>query len=174
MEDLRETAVFMVHAIKQFCFGFDTMNETADRHGDASPAKAFYLTAIYHYLAVFYLLDKGNRPLGGSFYEALRRHGLEHFLEPIREIMDTPLGRTTFGDTVRTFRNRMLVHTGYRDQDLDRIYRDVDMTDPRVQEGFRRLLIQAYHETRKLAFRVVEATGLPLEDFGIAVDSGPA
>ena len=67
MNNLEETTVFIIYSIKQFCFGFEAMSEISDHYRDGSPAKAFFLNAIYQYLAVFYLIDKGSNPIGGYF-----------------------------------------------------------------------------------------------------------
>ena len=58
MTDLQQTLVFLIHAIKQFCFGFEQLNDTADDIDDGSAAKAFYMASLYNYICVFYLLDK--------------------------------------------------------------------------------------------------------------------
>ncbi len=170
MPTLDETAVFLVHAIKQFCFGFEKMDELADDYADGSAGKAFFLSAIYQHLAVFFLIDRGSKPMGGAFYRALSAHGLEHLLQPVREVMDSPLGKTTFGEVVRVFRNKALVHPSYSDSDLDRIYRDVDMSQADLQRVWQELLVRAYAETKLLAVRVAEATGRSLRDFGIHED----
>ncbi len=167
MANLDETAVFLVHAVKQFCFGFETMNEVSDSVEAGSPLQAFYMNAIYHYVATFYLIDGEGKPMGGAFYPALKQHGLERLLDPVRQVLGTPLGETTFGEVVRVFRNKVLVHTQYGDADLRRIYAAADMEDPAVQARFRDGLFRVYIETKLLRVRVAEATGRPLADFGI-------
>jgi len=174
MDALLETATFMVHAIKQFAFGFETMNATADEYEDGSAAQAFFLTALYHYLVAFYLLDKNDRPMGGSFHRALAPHGLTHLLEPVQELMNTPLGGSTFGEVLRVFRNKVIVHSSYRDADLDRLYAKVDMSSPQVYSVFQDLIFKTYLATRQLAVDVVKATGASLEDFGIHVNQEAA
>ena len=164
---LEETAVFIVQAIKQFCFGFDLMNELSESFEDGSAGKAFYLTAIYQYLAIFYLIDRGSNPMGGMFYPALKGHNLEYLLDPIQQLLDSKLGNTTFGEVLRIYRNYAIVHTTYNISDLDRIYREVDMQSPDVQENWQNLLLQLFLETRTLGVRVAEASGVPLSDFGI-------
>ena len=89
--DLEEMAVFVVHAIQQFCFGFETMNNSSEEFADGGPAKAFFLNAIYHYLAEFYLLDKGTKEMGGALYDTLKRHGLEGLLDPMKKVLEEPL-----------------------------------------------------------------------------------
>lgn len=167
MANLEETAAFVVHAIKQFCFGFEKMAETSNSYADASPAKSFYLTAIYQHIAIFYLLDRGKKEMGGAFFHALVPHGLGPLLDAVREILATRLGQTTFGEIVRTFRNRVIVHPKFGDAGLDRIYDQVDMEEPEVQSLFQELLERTYIETRTLALRLAESTGRPPSDFGI-------
>jgi hypothetical protein len=168
MNDVTETLTFIVHAIKQFCFGFEKLDETADDYGDGSAAKAFYLTAIYHHLAAFYLLDKKPKhPMGGGFYKALKPYGLERCLDPVNAVLLSPLGSTTFGEVVRAFRNSAIVHPKYREADVGRVFRQVDMSDPQTVAEFQALLCEVYVQTKLLAINLIQATGLKLEDFGI-------
>jgi hypothetical protein len=167
-EQAKETVVFLVHSIKQFCFGFERLDEVARSCEPGSPAIAFYMSAIYQHIAVFYLLDKGQQDaMGGTFYKALKQIGHERLLEPARQVLDTPLGSTTFGELIRVFRNKAIVHTSYRDSDLDRLYKAVNMEDPQVASKFQETLLDVYHVTRLLAPDLIERTGFRLEDFGI-------
>jgi hypothetical protein len=163
-----ETVMFIIYAIKQFCFGFEKLDETADDYADGSVGKAFYMTAVYQYLSIFYLLDqRSNQPMGGTFYKALSPLGLESLLDPMKAILAEPLGQTTFGEVVRIFRNKGVVHPNYHDADLDRIYEAVDMEHPEVQKHFQQLLVWIYLETKSLAITLAKMTGHPLSDFGI-------
>ena len=72
MEPKVNTITKIVFAIKQFCYGFETMNEMSDKFGDGSPIISFYINSIYQYIAVFYLLNKENNPMGGTFYKLLK------------------------------------------------------------------------------------------------------
>lgn len=170
MNDLENTIVFLIHWIKQFCFGFDKMNEISNEYEDGSPAKAFYLNAIYHYIAIFYLLDKGpSDDMGGTFYKILKPYGFDDLLKPIQKIIQTSIGKTTFGEIIRVFRNKAIVHSNYRDADLDRIYAQVDMEDPNIAKQFRNLLIELYNQTISLAVSLINKIGLELEQFGIKI-----
>src|SRR5436190_24403601 len=85
MDQKLETVVFLLHAIKQFIFGFELLNSTADENEDGSAAKAFYLVAIYNYIAAFFLLDRTpNAPLGGTMPKALEPLNCVDLLDPIR------------------------------------------------------------------------------------------
>ncbi len=170
MNELTETLTFLIHAIKQFCFGFDKMNETADEYEDGSPARAFYMNAIYQYVAIFYLLDKGSTDfMGGAFYKALKPHGLEGLLKPIEGILQTPIGSTTFGEIVHVFRNKAIVHSNYGDADLGRIYSQANMEDPNIMKQFHELLWDLYIQTKSLAVSLIKSVGLQPEQFGFQV-----
>lgn len=162
-----ETVAFVVHAVKQFSFGFERLSAIADDYEDGSPAKAFYLSALYNYAAVFYLLDPKKRPMGGALYAALERHRLEHLLSSIQAVLSEPMGTTTFGEVLRIVRNKVAVHPTYRDADLDDLYRHVNMQDPANQTRFQQLLVALHVESRELAWRLVREAGLRPEDFGI-------
>jgi hypothetical protein len=170
MDPLTETMVFLVHAVKQFCFGFERLDDKSDEYEDGSAAKAFYLTSIYNYLAVFYLLDQGpNDALGGAIYKALKRHRLEDALAGIARILRTPIGTTNFGELVRVFRNKVVVHTSYSDADLDRLYEAADMHDSKIVSAYQSALVEVYAETKLLPLVLIPRVGLRLEDFGIHV-----
>jgi len=164
---LQETVTFIVHAIKQVSWGFERLNSIADSYEDGSAAKAFYLSAIYNYIAAFYLLDAKKGSMGGTFHEALKRHNLSHLLDPIVRLLREPMGRTTFGEVVRVVRNKAVVHTTYRDRDLDRLYSKVDMQKVANQARFQELLVEMDQQNRELALRLLETTGLPPNEFGM-------
>ena len=170
MDDLRQTLVFLIHSVKQFLFGFEILNETADEYDDGSAAKAYYMTSFYNYVAVFYLLDKKlGDAHGGAIYKALKPHGLDHHLTPIADILARPIGSTTFGEIVRVFRNKMIVHTTYSDSDLDRLYADANMQDPAIEQRFHQCLWDLYYETKLLPLNLIEDVGMSPADFGITV-----
>ena len=174
MKSVAETVAFVVHAVKQFCFGFERLSGIADDYADGSPAKAFYLSALYNYAAVFYLLDRKDKPMGGALYTALERHGFQHLLRPIQVLLSQPMGTTTFGEVLRVVRNKVAVHPTYRDADLDDLYRHVDMQDSANQTRFQQLLVTLHAETRELAWQLVKEAGLSPEDFGIRERTRPS
>ena len=172
MANIDETAVFIIHAIKQFCFGFEMMDNLADKYVNGSAGKAFFMSSIYQQLSIFYLIDKKNNPMGGAFFSELKNHGLEHLLDPIKDLFDTHLGNITFGEVVRIFRNKAIVHPSYRDSDLNRIYSQLDMTKPEIQIRWQELLFRSYTETKLLGINLAKAINRPLSDFGIYERSG--
>lgn len=167
-DDLDETAVFLVHPLKQFLYGFETLIELDA--ADGSPAKAFFMNSIYNYIATFFLLDADRKPPGGSIYPALQRHGLTHLIDPVRLVLNQSLGRTTFGEVIRVFRNEAFVHPDYRDSDLNRSYVDVDMLEPANQSRFQELLVNLYVAIKEMSIGIILATGRQPEDFGLHID----
>jgi len=165
-QEFREKAVFIVHALKRLSYGFDRLDTVADVE-DGSPMKAFYLDGIYNYLAAFFLLDAKKYPPGGAFHQALRAFGLDGLLDPIRKILNSPLGDATFGEVVRAFRNEVLVHTSYGDFDLEPIYDKVDMLDPEVQATFRERLEELRTASNVLAKKIAAAAGFAPGDLGL-------
>jgi hypothetical protein len=166
--DLDETAVFLVLTLKQVLYGLDRLDAISDEVEAGSPAMAFYLASIYNYVAVLFLLDGKGKPMGGSAYPALDRHGLAHLLDPMKALLEEPLGSTTFGEVLRVFRNTAIAHSTHGDADLDRVYAAVDMGRAVNQARWQDLLHRLRGELEGLAPAVARATGRPLEDFGFS------
>lgn len=171
--DLDESAVFLVHTLKQVLYGFDRLDAVSEDVEPGSPAMAFYLGSLYNYLAVLFLLDGGGRPMGGSAYIALERHGLAGLLDPVKSLLSQRIGTTTFGEVIRVFRNTAIAHSSHSDADLNRVYRSVDMSRPENQTRWQDLLHDLRDEIKTLALAIARSTGRPLEDFGFYPARGP-
>lgn len=165
-DDLTEAVVFMVHGLKRLSFGFYRLDEVADAE-DGSPMKAFYLDGVYNYLTAFFLLDRGNGSPGGTFQKVLAQFGLEHLLSNIRATLDARFGATTFGEVIRMFRNKHLVHGSHRSGDLDRIYAQVDMHDPQVIADYQARLESLRDTCSKLAHDLANSAGIKPRDLGL-------
>ncbi len=163
---LNETAVFIVHTLKQVLYGFDQLDALGTDVGPGSPTMAFYLNSIYNYVTLLFLLDGKDKPIAGSVYPALERHGLAVLLDPVKAVLDEPLGGTTFGEAIRVFRNKAIVHSTHADADLERIYEAVNMSRSENQMRWQELLERLYDAIKGLAISVACSTGRPLEDFG--------
>jgi hypothetical protein len=167
---LDDTAVFIVHTLKQVMYGFEKIDALGPEVAPGSPMIAFYLNSIYNYIAQLFLLDSKKKPMGGSIYSALKRHGLANLLDQIKVILDEPLGDITFGEAIRVFRNKAIVHSTHADADLKRIYEAVDMGCIENQLRWQELLKRLYDAIKVLALSVAHSTGRPFEDFGIHVE----
>ncbi len=163
----KETIVLVVHAIKQLTYGFERLDKVADSVADGSAMKAFYMNAIYNHVAAFYLIDKKDKPMGGAFYPALLKLGLEDLLKPVEDALARPLGSTTVGEVVRVFRNKAVVHPSFQDADLDRIYAAVDMERPENQSCLQDALVEICLESARLAINLADSAGIPRRDLGL-------
>lgn len=63
-----------------------------------------------HLFTTMFAVDNRRKQLGGACYELLEPHGLAPLLDEISEILDLPVGQTTFGRYVKTYRNKLAVH----------------------------------------------------------------
>jgi hypothetical protein len=133
---------------------------------DASPKAAFYFDAIYNYTALLFLLDSKDKPMGGSAYPALARHGLHPLLKPVQSLLDEPVGDTTFGGLILAFRNNAIVHSKHSYSDLDKVSARVDLGSDLDQRRWLSLLQDLRARVATLEVDVICATGRPQSDFG--------
>lgn len=164
-----ETAVFLVHTLKQILYGFDRLDAIADHLVAGSAAMSFYLGSIYNYVALLFLLDKNGASMGGSVYRTLRPFELEHLLDSMQSTLETRIGSIAFGEAIRIFRNNAIVHSTHSDADLDRVYSSVDMSVLENQLRWQELMHQLRDDIRQLSVDVARSTGRPLSDFGIGL-----
>lgn len=167
MDKKKEKIVNIIFHLKTFWYGFEAMTNIAQEVEQGSPALAFYFNGIYHYIAAMFLLDKGQKQMGGMLYEALKEMELEHRIQSIEKTFSETLGETNFGEIIRKFRNKYLVHGNYQQTDLDGIYSDVDLREPETLARFNELLERLYYQTRELALDLCKDVEIPFEDVGI-------
>lgn len=163
---LDEAAFFIVHTLKQVLCGFDQLDALGQDVDPGSPTMAFYLNSIYNYVALLFLLNGKDKPMAGSVYPALERHGLADLLDPVKAVLGEPIGGTTFGEAIRVFRNKAIVHSTHADADLERIYEAVNMSRLENQMRWQELLERLSDAIKGLAISVARSTGRSLEDFG--------
>jgi hypothetical protein len=167
---LKETAVFMIHAIKRMLYAFQRVEDVTLVADQGSPAVAFYLDGIYSYVAAFFLLDNGKRGRQGSFQAALEPFGLTSLLDPAHKILEEPFGNKTFGEVIRSFRNKVLVHSGYQDADIERAYAQTNMLDAEVQADFQRRLELLRDACARLALDLARSAGINPADLGLTLE----
>ena len=168
LEDKKERIMFITHAVKRFCYGFEVMKKVAKHAEAGSPELAFYFDSIYQYISIFFLLLKEDKqPLGGTFYKALKPIGLSDKLAGIEKILSKKVGKLTFGEIIRMFRNNVIAHTTYSDSDLDPLYNEVDFSDLKIQEKIEELLEELYLEIKHLPIVLCEELDIPLESIGM-------
>lgn len=101
----------LVH-LEMFEYGFNqTYNPRLEEMGVLSRIPQLYnLFAGLHLISTLFLVDKQDNPMGGFIYLALKDIGLEQHLEPIKRVLETKTGKTTFGDFIRLSRNKLATH----------------------------------------------------------------
>ena len=74
-------------------------------------AQTFRHFGILNLLAAMFLLDRSaGAPIGGWVYPLLRDIGEEALLQPIIQTFDSPVGGTTYGELLRSVRNKLTMH----------------------------------------------------------------
>ncbi len=63
-----------------------------------------------HLFTTMFVVDNRRKRLGGACYELLEPLGLASLLDEIEAILECPVGQTTFGRYVKTYRNKLAVH----------------------------------------------------------------
>ena len=163
---LDETVLLLVNTLRRLLYGFQCVDDFGPDVEDASPKAAFYLDAIYNYTALLFLLDGKGKPMGGSAYPALARHGLESLLQPVQSLLDEPIRDTTFGALVIAFRNKAIVHSSHSYSDLDKLSDRVDLGSDLDQLRWLSLLQALRARVAELEVDVMRASVRPASDFG--------
>ena len=163
---MEETITFVVFDLKQVLYGFDRLDSVGGGASPGSTMMAFYLGAVYNLIALLFLLDGDGKSMGGSVYPALAKVGLSHHLDGVRSVLGAEIGNATFGEAIRTFRNKVMVHSKHRSSDLERPYDLVDMLDIEIQDRWQELLHRLRSQVWDLSVTLIRESGRSPEDFG--------
>lgn len=148
----REQIQLMLVSLKEFCYGFDRLESIA---GELEPGVAtirFYFNSLYQYVGNYYLVGGANKLIN-----VLENIGSGDLLRPITELLDIPLGSTTFGQIVRSFRDKFLTHQSFVFRTLEREVHDrFDILDPANAELFAGLVQQLFSRTKELYVNISE------------------
>lgn len=90
-----------------------------------------------HLIAMMFLIDKADSPMGGFVYRILKSLGHSDLAEPFVAIFETPIGETTFGDLLRQVRNRLATHGELTEEALPAAIRRIRASQeeyPRVEK----------------------------------------
>jgi len=137
-------------AVHELCYCCEMVqNASETTWGGSTPAR-FYLNSIYHYTSSMFLVDTSrpshkHLPMGGTVIRALDPLGLSHLLEPLKEVLDEPLGQTTFGDTILNLRHSHLVHGDFSPERLEYLVRQTDARNPMQMQLFAQLVWKFFH-----------------------------
>ena len=74
-------------------------------------ANSYNQFAGLHLVSTMFLIqDVPKEPMGGFCYRTLEPLGKSDLLDAIRQLFETPVGQTTFGDFMRLSRNKLATH----------------------------------------------------------------
>jgi len=74
-------------------------------------ARNFFNFGLLHLISTMFITkDSRNEPKGGVFHRILNPLGYGLLLDPIDNILDSPLGKTTLRQYIRSKRNKLCVH----------------------------------------------------------------
>ena len=119
----QERVQLMVVSLKEFSFGFDMADRLSTEVEQGSAPMRFYMNSLYQYCCNYYLVGGANK-----LRNVLKDIGSGDLLEPVEMLLAIPLGKTTFGEILRTFRDKFLTHQTFTFRPIQtNIYRKYDM-----------------------------------------------
>ena len=150
-EEDKKTIELVIFHCRMFEYGFSqTYSPSLEAAGFADPIPRFYhMFAGMHLIFTMFLVDKADKRMGGYCYRVLEPMGVEGLLDKIGEIMDSPVGSTTFGDFIRHSRNKLTVHENLGFDSLPSVDKEVPFDEGAVQ-SFEDLLERLGEEVKNL------------------------
>ena len=144
----RERVQLMVVSLKEFSFGFDMADRLSTEVEQGSAAMRFYMNSLYQYCCNYYLVGGANK-----LRNVLKDIGSGDLLEPVETLLARPLGETTFGEILRTFRDKFLTHQTFTFRPIQtNIYRKYDMLNSDNATVFQMMANDLFFITKQLYF----------------------
>ena len=153
----KENVELVIFHCKMFEYGFSqTYSPALEALGVSDSIPRFYnqFTGL-HLISTMFLLDKGDKLMGGFCYRVLEPMGLEGLLDQIREIIESPIGNTTFGDFIRHSRNKLTVHGDLSFYCLPSVDKEVPF-DEHVSQSRQGLLERLAEEVKNLENKLIK------------------
>jgi hypothetical protein len=142
----RERVQLMLFSLKEFAFGFDMADRLSDGVEQGSAAMRFYMNSLYQYCCNYYLVGGANK-----LRNVLKDIGSGDLLTPVETLLAVPLGETTFGEMLRTFRDKFLTHQTFTFRPIQiNIYRKYDMLDSDNATRFQMMVNCLFALTKQL------------------------
>lgn len=141
----QEQLKLVIQSLREFSYGYQRAMGLSKADPDSARSR-FYSHALYQYCANYFTVTGGNK---------LRVHltelGSEDLLNPIEQVLNVELGTTTLGMLLDDYRDKMLVHQGFRMTPIDKIYSEYDLSDEENADKFAslvKMLFQAIQELK--------------------------
>jgi len=148
--------IIIVATLQTFIEGVEALDAVSFLTGPSSRKVTFYVHSVYHFIAALYLLNLDGDPMGGMVYKALKVIGLTHLLDPIKVILDREYAKEiSFGETVRTVRNKSLVHGTFSPEDIASLVKQTKMRDPSQIVRLADLIWELHHQSAVLMLKLI-------------------
>jgi|GEM_PF-1920949 len=142
----RKRVQLMIVSLMEFSFGFDTGERISTEVEQGSAAMRFYLNSLYQYCCNYYLVGGANK-----LRNILKEIGSGDLLEPLDTLLATPLGETTFGEILRTYRDKFLTHQTFTLGPIQSgVYRKYNMLEPDKGKLFQMMANDLFFLTKQL------------------------
>lgn len=141
-----EQISLMLLSLKEFSYGYDRANEVAKHVSPGAAMLRFYMTSLYHYCANYFLVGGANKLR--NVLEQLSSHDL---LQPIDSLLSTRLGDTSFGEVIRTWRDKVLTDQSFTFAPLEtRIMHKFNYLEPENSKILTAMIQDLFVETKRL------------------------
>jgi hypothetical protein len=148
----KEQIQLMLFSLKEFSYGFEKGDVVASEVPAGSAILRFYMNALYQYCANYYLVGGAHK-----LKNILQEMGSGNLLEHINAILNKKLGETTFGQILKSYRDKFLVHQSFTWSSVeDKIHKKFNILEPSNAEVFQKLVNDLYAETQKLYLALVD------------------
>jgi len=142
----KEQVRLILTSMKEFSYGVDRLDALWSPDQPITAQIRFYMTSLHQYCANYFLLTGAHK-----LRNVLVRLGSGDLLRPINELLATRLGDTTFGEILKTFRNKFLTHQSFTMDPIDReIQSKFDLDDPSNSARLTDLIERLFRSTQQL------------------------
>lgn len=94
-------------SFKEYLYGYKRLVTVVNNPKSSKTKVLFYYTSMYKYIADYFAIADA------LVFKTLAEVGLSNLGKPIKLLISKPLGKITYGEFLRRFRNKSLVHKGY-------------------------------------------------------------
>ena len=93
--------------------------------------------------------------------------GLAQLLNPIKNVLDEPLGEITFGQTILNLRHSDLVHGDFSPERVEYLIRQTQLRNPKQQEQLAHLIWLFFHKIIILHLQLLSLIASSGKDIGV-------
>lgn len=139
---------FMIGALtlsfKEYLYGYGRLVTVVNNPKSSRTKVLFYYTSMYKYLADYFAISDA------LVFKTLAKVGLSDLGKPIKDLIRKPLGKITYGEFLRRFRNKSLVHEGYASMSSHMVHVEGGLCELIGPYYLAHYNNQMFHEIKKL------------------------